>query len=296
MILGFSLSYVLLITITYFNGSTPNMYEQYFIVFGFIISFGVISINHFTYNQMFNVFLLTLLVFGCVYVNKSHEYPTKRVEYLKLLAKYGNNYENKKFVIHSDDFPWGYGWANWAFPEETLLVSSIEDNNNSITCYVPDEGEVVNVSSNNGQLLSVEWMKFMLKTAILDTNYFKIPQNTNYLITNRLDKSIPFIMEKIKHNDLWLHNVKKKSIKNNITIDKMIYLEAKYIAETSPQSKRIMFVIDKPKVGLSQIEKEIRANKNWMQNIEQKAKERNVSIEEMIKLDAQFILDGKNKK
>lgn len=291
---GFTISYVVLITITYYRGETPYMYEQYFIVFGLIIAL-IASSAFINIEKLKSIsIVLLLLAFGGYGLYSAHVYPTKRVDYIKLLAKEGNKYTNKKFIIHPDDFPWGYGWATWAFPLETILISSIESNNNSITCYIPDVGEKVDISSNS-ELLSIDWMKHILNVAALDTHYFKMPLNSNYLITNRIDKNISFVKETIRYSRLWLINIEKQADERNITLEENILNSAQYVIDTKPPSQKIDFIIRGKDLELIKKENEIKSSDAWMEIIKQKAKERGVSAENMVTLDAQYLLSQEKK-
>ncbi|MCB0379969.1 MAG: hypothetical protein KDD24_01850, partial [Flavobacteriales bacterium] len=257
---------------------------------GFIIAFMLNSTVLKTTKIKSITTTILLLIYGGYFIYNAHIYPTKRVNYLTLLSKNGNKYTNKKFIIHPDDFPWGYSWVRWALPAETLLVSSIKGPNNSITCYLAEYGEKIDVSSNNGQLLGANWMKHLLNANNLDSNYFKIPKNSNYLITNRIDKNIFFVKETIRHNRQWLNEVQKQANENNQTLEKQIHNNAQYNIETRPPSQKIDFIIGKKDLRLTKIENEIKSNSDWMETIKLKAKERGVSVESMVTLDAQYLL------
>ena len=98
------------------------------------------------------------------------------------------------------------------------------------------------------------------------------------------EKDVQFYIEKIKKNEKWLANVKKKAVERSISLDSMLLLSAKYA-----QKKDI-----KNKTGnskeLDHYIKKIKGDKKWMESIRKKAKERNVSVEEMIETDAKYTL------
>lgn len=287
LLFTFFISYIILITITYYSGSSENMYEQYFIVFGLPISLGL--------NECYDkskqfIIVSLLLIFGGYGIYQSHVIVSKRIEYLKLLTKYGNQYKEKKFVIHTNDFPWGYAWVKWGFPVETILCSSLEGKQNTITCFVVQKNQLVNISANNGQLLGEDWMKEEINVNILDTNFFSLPLNTGYLITNRLNKSLAFTKERIKYDKLWYNNIKQEASLSGVSIEELIEKNAKYIIDITQDEDKINFIVGRD-LSYLEIEQEIRNNKEWMEAIQIKAKEKNIAIDNMIRIDAQYILE-----
>lgn len=294
-ILAFVTGYIILITITYYRGASEYMYEQYFIVFGFFIAFLLNSI-FISLEKIKNVVvIILLLIFGCSQIYLAHTYPTKRLTYIKLLTKIGNQYPNKKFVIHPDDFPWTYAWASWAFPIETLLVSSVESNNNSLSFYVAQNSDDIKID-NYYDLLCVDWMKYLLNTNLLDTTYFKVPTDTKYLVTNRLNKCLPFVSEKIKYSRTWLDQIKIKAKESKTPLDIMIYHNAKNVVDNAIQEKKIRIFYDNFKMEeFNKIELEIMSSEDWVKSIKQKAIERNTTFEKMLKIDVQYIYETKQK-
>lgn len=287
------LGYLVLITITYYKGESPYMYEQYFIVFGFIIAYMIGYLSKKLDIKKYMIFIVIPLLFlGCFWIFQSHILPTKRIEYLSNLTKYGSKLPNKKYIIHNDDFPWGYAWINWAIPAETLLYSSLESNKNSIICYVPNRNEVVNTSSNNGQLLAVPWLRSLLNTNVLDSHYFNLPKETNYLITNRLTHSLSFIKEKIRYDQNWMAEIKRKAGEQNISIEEMIQKDAIYLLQELFRKENMEN--QEKKLRIKEIESQIRNDNDWMIIIREKAKKSNFSIDKMIRLDAEYIVSQKN--
>lgn len=287
------IGYIMLITITYYKGESPHMYEQYFIVIGFMIAF---LINYLTPKiniKTYSCFIvIPLVVFGCFFVFQAHILPTKRIEYLNNLTKYGQKLSNKKYIINNDDFPWGYAWINWAVPVETLLYSSLENNKNSIICYVPNKNEVVDTSSNNGQLLGPPWLTYLLNTNILDSNYFKLPKETNYLITKRLTYNLSFIKEKIRYNHKWKNEVIRKATEQKVSVEEMIQRDALYSLRELIRNEALEK--NRRKLKIKEIERFIKKDNKWILNIQLKAKTNKISFDEMLRLDAIYIYENPN--
>lgn len=187
LFMGFSLAYLVLIIITYYKGQSPFMYERYYILFGLFIALqlDVVWAKKMS-TKYLALLIIPLLVYSSQRVYAAHYQPTIRVGYINALAKKGKTLKNRKYIIHQDDVPWEYVWAIWGMPVELLLASSIEDPKNSVTIYVHSKHDTVDYSANNGKLLSIDWMASMLDSKKFDSNYFNIPSNTDYLVTNRL--------------------------------------------------------------------------------------------------------------
>jgi hypothetical protein len=78
----------------------------------------------------------------------------------------------------------------------------------------------------------------------------------------------------------------EKAKKNGFSVDKQIKLDAEYILadELFKQKESLAASMDK-----------IRGNPDWMKDIERKAKENNIPVEEQTKRDAQWLIDNEKK-
>ncbi|MGB0881409.1 MAG: hypothetical protein ACPGSO_00540 [Vicingaceae bacterium] len=236
LFVSFPLGYLILIVITYYKGESPNMYELYYVLFGLFFSVTIgftflIKVN----NKTISLFVIPLLIYSSIEVYNAHFLPTMRINFLELLVTKGKKVENKKYIIHPDDFPWGYGWVTWAVPAETLLLSSLKNKSDGVVFYVPSINEEVDTSSNNGQLLGPAWQQYFFNATVLDTNYFSIPLETNYLITNRVKRSESYIKSKIRFDLKWREDVKGKANERGVTLEEMITIDARYVLDHSAE-------------------------------------------------------------
>jgi len=81
-----------------------------------------------------------------------------------------------------------------------------------------------------------------------------------------------------------MEDIKKKAEKNKVSIEEMINLDAIYIYETDYCKPEVVDLIEKTK-------ERIKKTKEWMDQIKAKAKEKNISEEEMLELDAKYLYD-----
>lgn len=92
------------------------------------------------------------------------------------------------------------------------------------------------------------------------------------------------IKEHITQTPEWMEDIKKKAEKNKVSIEEMINLDAIYIYETDYCKPEVVDLIEKTK-------ERIKNTKEWMEQIKAKAKEKNISEEEMLELDAKYLYD-----
>ena len=276
----YPLVYLLIIIITYYRGEGNNMYEQYYILFGFFIALAVVvSTKKMISTNYLIIILIPVFIVSFYQIYASHELPTKRLQYLTNLVKNGQKLSNKKYVIHPEDYPAKYAWGSWALPVETILLSSIESKHNSVTFYLPQPDEQVELNLTNGQLHAAPWHKWLMNTSVLDANYFNIPKNTSYIYLNKRPRNKFYFYELIKYDFIWMKSIKEKAKNKNISIEEAIRIDADY-----------MYSISHIKTPLEEKILEIKENKEWMKLMQEKATEQNINIEEVIRTDAKYIL------
>lgn len=100
---------------------------------------------------------------------------------------------------------------------------------------------------------------------------------------------IKLITENINNNREWLIDIDRKAKEKNISVAEMITLDAIYIYKTD---------YCKPEVTelLNQTIERIKNTPEWVADIGKKAKAKNISVEEMIEMDAKYIYDTELKK
>jgi len=183
--LFYSLAYLVLIVITYYLGESPNMYEQYYILFGFFIAIIIDS----TINKPIKLTHLVLIILPLLLLSSNrmflaHEKPSRRIFYLEKLVEQGRKYENRKYMTAPFDFPWDYSWVHWAIPQETILISSLENKKNTVVCFVPLNEEQAEQKVERGRILAEGWLRYPMNVLDLDTNYFNLPLESKYLKLN----------------------------------------------------------------------------------------------------------------
>lgn len=93
-----------------------------------------------------------------------------------------------------------------------------------------------------------------------------------------------YFSEEIKKTPDWLAKVTQKAREKNISTEEMIALDAEYLYDTEYASAGVIAYTEKTK-------QRIQGDRNWMKQVVAKAKEKNISVEEMLELDAKYVYD-----
>lgn len=90
------------------------------------------------------------------------------------------------------------------------------------------------------------------------------------------------IIEEIHLTPNWMADITKKAKMNNVSIDEQIKMDAQYVYTSDYERPIVIEFTEKTK-------KRILLTPAWVEQIEKKAKEKNISFEEMLELDAKYI-------
>lgn len=93
--------------------------------------------------------------------------------------------------------------------------------------------------------------------------------------------------DEINKDDNWKNTIREKALTKGISFEEMKQLDAVYLANEA-YDKEIK------ELEIERIIGEIKKSENWLKAVQQKAEERGVSLEEMLVLDAAYVVDQKN--
>lgn len=166
------------------NGTTPNMTEYYYTLFGIFLALPFTDIFFEKVKSRIYVPLLAMLfainLFG-IY-NSGYIYR-ERVQYFDRLNKYVHQSGNSKGLLAMVNFQWGIGWGTWAFPYETLLNSSLAGPDSAVSIYITNDMARFDSIINDPELfLGPDWCQFCSRTDKLNPDYFKIKSGAYYKI------------------------------------------------------------------------------------------------------------------
>lgn len=100
---------------------------------------------------------------------------------------------------------------------------------------------------------------------------------------------IAYFINEINNTPDWLSKVKAKAREKNISLEEMVANDAEYLYETSYCNQEVISYTEQTK-------ERIRKDKGWMKQIEAKAMDKKISVEEMLELDAKYLYDTEGKK
>lgn len=98
--------------------------------------------------------------------------------------------------------------------------------------------------------------------------------------------SIEDVIASIKVNETWLNEIREKAKKENVSEDEMIKRDARWFMETVLKVKPNEQTPDNKPKNFNEVVNFIRKTPEWMNQINEKAKQRGLSVDSMITLDA----------
>jgi len=173
-------TYIFFIIIAYYKGEAPNMYEQYYIYFGFFAALIFSTFNNNQKNVKYLVLAVSLLVINIYSMYNAHIIPTKKLSFITNLTNRGLLHEYKKYLITIEDYPYQIAWSTWAFPLECLLMSSLNNDGNCVAFYVPTNDEEIRFNRKKGKFYFFS-PDYDLNTRDLNKRFFSLPEETNYI-------------------------------------------------------------------------------------------------------------------
>ncbi len=124
-------------------------------------------------------------------------------------------------------------------------------------------------------------------------------------IEKTYEERVNEIREAIRKNPEWLANIEKKAKEQNISVDSMMLLDARWLVDDQDGKHLDPSVLNKVTADTTNVqqrirdmESKIRKDAKWMDEVNRKAKERNITVDSMIKADAIWMVDeedGKHK-
>ncbi len=94
--------------------------------------------------------------------------------------------------------------------------------------------------------------------------------------------------QSILSDSTWLTNIQQKADYYRMPLENMIDIDAEYIATQKTET-------DTYKEKVAAMENEIRSNPEWLKLVKEKARDQGQSLDEMIRKDAEYMIDQQNK-
>jgi len=190
----------LLIFQAHFYGESPMMYENYYIVIGFFIAFGLLHVCGNFFEQKITIaFFVIYLISSSYSIVQARTNYSLRIDYIERLIARGQAMPEKKYILNEENYPAYYAWTSWALPFETALLSSIYNPNNAITVYsTRDLNEAIEHSNSANSFLGPSWAISWFNVSAINNRLFIFPQGGYKNLNDTIHTSNYFEMLKSK--------------------------------------------------------------------------------------------------
>jgi len=199
----YAASFWLVIVVGLHAEKSPIMLQNYYTVFGLFA--GVLIAVAIEKRKVWfqAAVVLTLGMFSLKEIYHSRHNYSLRTEFVQHINDYGQQFPEKKYVLHAQHLPWGYVWINWALSIETFLSSEVREDQESVTYFSTfsldtlDYFDVERPDAFLGPAFEPHWFSvsglnkahFSLKSGpyrILNTNQKPVLMNTGFLVSDSL--------------------------------------------------------------------------------------------------------------
>jgi hypothetical protein len=131
------------------------------------------------------LFLIGMFVMGVAHVASASLFYRNRLTYIGNLITSARRFPEKKFIVSESMIDRNQLNVNWGLAPETLILSSLESPDSSISMYINDEnGKIAEGTNLNDSLLFIcaPWAKD-LEIRRLDRHYFRLSNSPYRVLT-----------------------------------------------------------------------------------------------------------------
>jgi hypothetical protein len=192
-VFSFVAGYTFIFLANYRNGTSANLYENYYVMYGFFAGL-VFAFLFYHPNRKNLVLLLTipLLWTGVKKIYDAHNRYTDRLGYIERIVKDAHEKGLKKCIVDSKCYPDDYAMESWNVAFETLLYSSMAGPDSAVTVYVklPEQNKLCDSLMNKRNILfGVQFSPLWFTSNDMPENYFKLPSSGYQYLTHTQDDS-----------------------------------------------------------------------------------------------------------
>ena len=122
-------------------------------------------------------------------------------------------------------------------------------------------------------------------------------EGTEVKIEKTFAERVAEVEAQIRNTPEWLRAVEQKAADKNIPPDSMIRMDAEWLVREQSGGAKASLPANEAELAakIQEMEMKIRNDKAWLKSIEQKARERNISVDSMIRIDARFVVEEQMK-
>ena len=141
LFLGFGISYILLVLVSFFDSKFWFYVESQFIPLSVIFILPLIFdiIPTFKREKLTMITICGLIVYKLLYITYASKIYSNRLKYLNELLEYTYKFDNTKFMVDNDDIQQNTLLMHWGCGYETLYISLLKSPDSTRTIVIYDE-------------------------------------------------------------------------------------------------------------------------------------------------------------
>lgn len=186
---AFIFAYAALIALTYYRGESPLMIETYLPPLGIYVALLFLNTQQFGVNRGFIKAILSVAVLISSYrIYTGSEAPLRRTDYIRRMTEYARHFEEKKLLLNRTAFMDEILIVPWALPYESVIYSSLDANNQTVTFAFHHRADSILNTSGSEIFLDGECKPYRWYPQYGNFNLHK----TNYKLANTLQSDSSF--------------------------------------------------------------------------------------------------------
>lgn len=172
--------FIILIMLTHYNGESPIVQENYFVLLGIFIGIPFTVEILCKLPRTFSLILIVLLLGSSMrQIYKTRLFYQQRNQYLERITTYGRTLPERKFIVNGQNVDWELIWIKWDIPFESLLLSSLKGPDSAATFYITyNMSEYDSILSDKSKMVGADFAPFWFGASDLNSTYFRLPQTT----------------------------------------------------------------------------------------------------------------------
>lgn len=133
---------------------------------------------------------IPLLFMGLKKIYQAHDTFTYRLAYLNRIVDAAHKEGGHKYIIDSKCYPYDYAWSPWNVAFETLMYSSLEGRDSSVTVFIktPEFNTLCDTNKDKHNiLLGAQFSPLWFTSNDMPEEYMKLPSTGYHYLTHSQD-------------------------------------------------------------------------------------------------------------
>ncbi len=177
-LLLYAVGFAIVVCVTLYKGESRMMLENYYSVFGLFIAFAFYAAFRIPMRNYATIAAVLMIVYSLKGIHYEKYILTSRIRDLNCMISYGQSLDEKKYIISNEHlFAYNDILPSWAFPFESLMLSSLQHPGAAVTFYPMKRSGQLSVEqlSKNNIFLGPEWSPFWFSSNGIRQRFFDLP-------------------------------------------------------------------------------------------------------------------------